>query len=88
VRLINFKGESEQKGNLLTLMRIPGIKDKVLFLLGAHFPSTDYLRLRYQVSKKVAWLLFSLRPFLVIGKAVKALFRAVAAICSSIKRKS
>jgi hypothetical protein len=87
-RLINFKGESEQKGNLLTLMRLPGIKDKVLFLLGANFPSPDYLHLRYQVSKKTAWLLFFLRPFLVIGKAFKALFRAAAAIFSSIKRKS
>jgi len=83
--LINFKGESEQKGNLLTLMRIPGIKDKALFLLGANFPSPAFLRLRYHVSKKVAWLYFFLRPFLVMAKALKALSRTVARVFSSIK---
>jgi hypothetical protein len=83
--LINFKGESEQKGNLLTLMRIPGIKDKALFLLGTNFPSPDFLRFRYHVSKKVAWLYFFLRPFLVITKALKALSRTVATVFSSIK---
>ena len=83
--LINFKGESEQKGNLLTLMRIPGIKDKVLFLLGANFPSPDFLRLRYHVSKKVAWLYFFLRPFLVIVKVLKALSRTVAAVFAPTK---
>ena len=36
--LINFKGESEQKGNLLTLMRIPGIKDKAFFFWELTFP--------------------------------------------------
>jgi hypothetical protein len=83
--LINFKGESEQKGNLLTLMRIPSIKDKALFLLGANFPSPDFLRLRYHVSKKVAWLYFFLRPFLVIAKALKALSRTVTTVFLSIK---
>jgi hypothetical protein len=66
-------------------MRIPGIKDKVLFLLGANFPNTDYPQLRYRVSKKTAWLYFFLRPFLVIAKALKALSRKVATIFSSIK---
>ena len=82
--LINFKGESEQKGNLLRLIRIPGIKDKALFLLGANFPSPDFLRFRYHVSKKVAWPYFFLRPFLVIAKALKALSRTGAAILASI----
>jgi hypothetical protein len=86
--LIHFKGESEQKGNLLTLMRIPSIKDKVLFLLGAIFPSPDFLRLRYHVSKKTAWLYFFLRPFLVIAKALKALSRTTATIFSSIKSRT
>lgn len=83
--LINFKGETEQKGNLLTLMRIPGIKDKALFLLGANFPGPDFLRLRYHVSKKVAWFYFFLRPFLVIVRALKALSRTPATVFSSIK---
>jgi hypothetical protein len=83
--LINFMGKSELKGNLLTLMRVPGIKDKALFLLGTNFPSPAFLRFRYHVSKTVAWLYFFLRPFLVIAKALKALSRTVATVFSSIK---
>jgi hypothetical protein len=82
--LINFMGKTELKGNLLTFMRVPGIKDKALFLLGVYFPSPSFLRLRYQVSKKVAWLYFFLRPFLVIAKALKALSRTGAAVLASI----
>jgi hypothetical protein len=71
---LKFRGETEMGGNLIKLLRLPGTKNKFIFLLGAIFPSITFLQIRYQTSRKIPAYIYSfLRPFLIVYKCLKEL---------------
>jgi hypothetical protein len=70
-----FQGETEIGGNLIKLIMLPGTINKFIFLLGALFPSPDFLQTWYQTKRKMeAYLYFFLRPFLIAHKCMKELY--------------
>jgi len=72
---LKFQGRTEIGGNLIKLIMLPGIINKFIFLLGALFPSPDFLQTRYQTKRKTeAYLYFFLRPFLIAHKCIKELY--------------
>lgn len=70
--MLSFNGEAEIAGKLFRLWTLPGIKEKVHFLLGVLFPGTEFLKIRYHAhTKPLVWAFFLLRPFLASLKAAK-----------------
>jgi hypothetical protein len=67
-------GKREMIGHTVKFLKIPGLKNKFLFLFGAFFPNMDYLKLHYNTnSTLITFLYFIFRPFFIIGKFIKNL---------------
>jgi hypothetical protein len=69
--MLRLDGEAEVAGKIFRLWSLPGINEKLRFVLGGLFPGSEFLQIRYHLrSKRFAWVYFLLRPFLATFKVV------------------
>ena len=74
---LRFQGKTSMGGNIIKFLRLSGLRNKLLFLIGAIFPSPTFLSVRYHTSSKIfASFYYFFRPLLIVSKCLKDLYKS------------